>query len=86
MMLLAFAVFDSKAEAYLRPFFAETQGLALRSFVDAIQDPNSPMGKHPEDYTLFCIGSYHQGTGRLEPKGAFESLGNAVTLKELRVS
>jgi len=86
MMLLAFAVFDSKAEAYLRPFFAETKGLALRNFVDAVQDSNSPMGKHPEDYTLFHVGAYNQLTGVLESKAAFESLGNAVTFRELRVS
>jgi len=85
MMLLAFSVFDAKADAYLRPFFAETKGLALRSFIDSVQDPQSPMFKHAEDYTLFRVGVFDQATGKFEaciPEG----MGNAVQFRELRAS
>lgn len=80
MKLLAFCVYDSKAEAYLRPFFAETKGLAVRSFSAACNDPASEFYKWPGDYTLFLIGGYDQATGHLlaaEPV----SLGVAVTFK-----
>lgn len=83
MRLLAFAVYDSKAEAYLRPFFAETKGLALRSFVDAVNDPQSGMNKHADDYTLFEVGSFEQETGIFSPMTPV-SMGNAVTFKELK--
>jgi len=85
MMLMAFSVFDAKADAYLRPFFAETKGLALRSFIDSVQDPQSPMFRHAEDYTLFRIGVFDQSSGKLEPCIP-EAMGNAVQFKELRVS
>lgn len=63
MRLLAFAVFDVKAECYMRPFFAETVGLALRSFRDIVNDGSSPFAKHPEDYTLFKIGAFDTSLG-----------------------
>lgn len=65
MTLLLFSVFDSKAEAFLRPFLAETKGLAARSFTDACNDPEHEMCKHAEDYTLFCVGEFDQVTGEL---------------------
>ena len=58
-----FTVYDSKAEAYLRPFFTPTKGLALRSFADAANDPREPVGKYPGDYTLFELGEYDDATG-----------------------
>lgn len=81
MLLLVFSVFDSKAEAYLRPFFAETKGLAIRSFRDAANDASSDMCKHAEDYTLYRVGFFSQSSGVLEPCNP-ESLGNALTFKE----
>lgn len=81
MRLIAFSVFDAKAEAFLRPFFAETRGLALRSFRDAANDASSEMCKHAEDYTLFHIGVFHLESAKLEACVP-ESLGNALTFKE----
>lgn len=75
--LRGYSVFDSKAEAYLRPFFAPTRGLAIRSFADAINDKASDMAKHAADYTLFEIGEFDDSTGLLTSK--LESLGNALT-------
>jgi len=80
MDLLAFSVYDAKAEAYLRPFFAESKGLAVRSFADAVNDPQSGMFKHPADYTLFLVGEFDQRSGEL--RGVLPlSLGNALTFK-----
>jgi len=79
--LLAFSVYDSKAEAYLRPFFAETRGLALRSFRDAANDPTAEMCVHAADYTLFEVGSFDQVKGEFTPSVPV-TLGNALTFKE----
>ena len=53
-----FTIYDSKAHAYLTPFFLHQDGMALRIFTDCVNDPNHQFGKHPEDYTLFSIGSW----------------------------
>lgn len=82
MRLLAFSVFDAKAEAYLRPFFAETKGLAVRQFRDVANDPSHEMCKHAADYTLFLIGEFDPLKGILS-NPVMVSLGNALTFKEV---
>ena len=80
-LLKAFAVYDQKAEAYLRPFFTKTRGQAIRGFVDAVNDPNHEFNKHPDDYTLFYLGEFDETKGELSPATA-ESLGNALIFLE----
>jgi len=53
-----FTIYDSKAKAYLTPFFIHEDGMALRVFADCINDTTHQFGKHPEDYILFNIGSW----------------------------
>lgn len=76
-MLNAFTIRDSAAEAYMRPFFAQSPGAAIRSFSDLVNDPEHPIGQHPEDYTLFQIGEFEELSGVLE---VYEprSLGNGI--------
>lgn len=77
--LMMYSVFDSKAEAFLRPFAAETRGLAIRSFSDAVNDAQHEFFKHGEDYTLFEVGVFDVGTGLLE--GKLHSLGTALQFR-----
>jgi len=53
-----FTIFDSKAGAYLTPFFLHADGMAIRVFTDCVNDKTHQFGKHPEDYILFNIGSW----------------------------
>ena len=53
-----FTIYDSKADAYLTPFFLHKERMAIRVFSDCINDAEHMFGKHPEDYTLFQIGSW----------------------------
>lgn len=58
MHLECFAVWDSKAMAYLPPFFIPNAAMALRVFTDCVNDRGHQWGKHPEDYTLFFVGRF----------------------------
>lgn len=79
--LMIFTVYDSKAEAFLRPYFAETKGLAMRAFRDAVNTPDHEMHRHAEDYTLFHVGAFDPSTGEVE-NGFCDSLATAITLRE----
>ncbi len=81
MLLRAFTVYDSKVEAYLRPFFMQTASEAIRAFRDTVNDGQSAFSKHPEDYTLFDIGTFDETTGEMIPSIA-ESLGLALNFKD----
>lgn len=61
--LKVFAVFDSAVTAFERPFFARHAAEAIRSFEDAVRDPQSPFIKHPLDFTLFQLGDFNDVSG-----------------------
>lgn len=68
MKLLAFCAYDRAVEAYLPPFFVRHRGEALRSFMDACNDPNHQFSKHVLDYTLVYVGEFDDQSGRLVPE------------------
>jgi hypothetical protein len=60
-----FAVYDSKAEQYLAPFNATTLGLAERLFTDMVNTEGHQFNRHPEDYTLYKVGTWESETAEL---------------------
>lgn len=77
-----FAVYDSKAEAYLQPYFAQTLGTAVRMFTSAAQDQESTFHKHAEDYTLFELGEFDEYTGKITGLNAPKSHCNAMIVAQ----
>lgn len=61
-----FAVYDAKAEQYLAPFNANTAGLAERLFGDMVNTDGHQFNRHPEDYTLYQIGTWESTSGELK--------------------
>lgn len=58
-----YAIHDAKAKDYGTPVFSENDATAFRSFGDWLKDPAQYIGKHPEDFDLFCLGEYDSSTG-----------------------
>lgn len=63
MTLNIYTIRDSKVLAYATPFFMPTNGAALRAFSDHVNDPSTPVNKHPEDYELWHLGSFDDQDG-----------------------
>lgn len=78
MILKIFSVYDSKAEAYLPPFFVASKGAAIRMFSDACNDVGHNFFKHAEDYTLFELGEFDDLTGNIHVLKAHVCLGGAL--------
>jgi hypothetical protein len=81
MLLHVFTVRDSKAEAYLQPFYVPNESVARRAMTDCIEDDNHAFGKHPEDYALYALGVYDDSNGKFELLDAPQHLVNLVDLK-----
>lgn len=60
-----FTVHDSKAQAYLPPFYMRTKGEAIRAFETTVKDTNSQFNKYPHDYTLVELGEFDDNTGSI---------------------
>lgn len=84
MKLKSFAIWDEKAKSFVAPFFLPEVGMAVRTFKDCINDKNHAFGKHPEDYTLFRVGTFDTDDGSFE--SGVEVLHNGVALKDEVVS
>lgn len=77
MQLNCYSIYDSKAEAFVQPFFSPTNGMAIRSFTSAANDPNTDIHRYAGDYTLFLIGSFEPTNAKLEPEKTPINLGLA---------
>ena len=58
MILNVYSVFDKKLGNYATPFFMKNHGLAVRAFGDLVTDPSTTVSRHPEDYSLYCLGAF----------------------------
>lgn len=65
MNLEIFSIYDSAVEAYMPPFTQQSKGAAIRAFTDTVQDESTTLSRHPEDFTLFYIGSWDEATASI---------------------
>lgn len=77
-----YTVYDSKVEAYMKPFFLRNKGEALRSWIEICNDPQSQMFKYPSDFTLFEIGEFDENTGKVTPHKTPTSVAMAIDVKK----
>lgn len=64
-----YSVFDSKLATFDRPFYMLSDASAIRSFSDAVNEPNEltrHWHRHPEDYSLFHLGKFNDLVGEFE--------------------
>ena len=58
MTLQLFTIYDTKSETYFQPFAMMNKAMGLRQFADMANDKDTNISKHPEDYTLYHLGSW----------------------------
>lgn len=67
MMLNAYSIYDLKSLIYYPPFYLPTDAAAKRAFGDTVNDPSTNISRHPADYVLYCVGTFNDAGGALEP-------------------
>lgn len=63
MKLQILSIKDRALDAFMRPFYAQTEGQGERMFTDLVNEPGSDMNKHPDDYDLYLLGDWNDSTG-----------------------
>jgi hypothetical protein len=56
------AVKDRAVDAFNRPLYVPTIGVAMRSFNDECSNKDSELFKHPEDYDFYELGQWDDQT------------------------
>lgn len=67
MISQVYSVYDVVGQVFGQPFVSANRGTALRSFGNLVRDPNSIVGKSPNDFMLYLLSSFDDVTGVLEP-------------------
>lgn len=86
MKMVICSIRDSAADAYGRPFFLPSVGVAIRSFTDEINRPaeDNQIYQHPEDFDLFELGVFDDSNAKFElhdvPKQL--ALGRQIKVRE----
>lgn len=84
MRMQSFSVYDSKASAYMLPWFMQSPGEAQRAFTEMVNDPRqqNALTKYPEDFTLFHLGEWDDSTGQFHPFKTPKPLCKALEVKK----
>lgn len=77
MIQRAYSLLDSKAQLFNTPFFAVNDATAVRIVADTASDLATLVGRHPEDFVLYHVGTWNDANGFFEP-GVPENLGTVV--------
>lgn len=65
MIKSIYSVFDSKAAIFSPPFYMSNNAMAIRSFGEIVEDKNTMVARHPEDFSLYMLGAFDDETGNL---------------------
>jgi len=65
MISVIVSVKDSAAEAFGRPMYVQSVGVAIRAFTDEVnrEDKENQMYQHPDDFDLYELGVFDDATG-----------------------
>lgn len=81
--LRMYAILDSKAEAFMIPFFAKTDGVAIRMIDEAVNGSNKELALHAEDYTLYAIAVMDEFSGEMYSDGPRKMIEVSALKKEV---
>jgi len=78
MNLKVFSIYDAKAKAFQSPFYMVTLGQALRAFDDLVNEKDSFVNKHPEDYQLYQVAEYDDSNATFQNRVPLNMIATAV--------
>lgn len=65
MKQVVVSIRDRAAQCFSRPVFTQTEGTAIRSFIDELNrdEAGNDLFKHPDDYDLYVIAIFDDDNG-----------------------
>ncbi len=66
MKMNIYAIFDTASGTYWKPIYARSDEEIKRSFKGAADNAESDIGAHPEDYSIFRLGTFDDNTAKIQ--------------------
>ena len=82
MKMHVYSIYDTATGAFMRPFYQVSDGQALRSFGDVINDETNDLSRHPEHYSVFRLATWNDQDGLYIPEKAPERLQTGLEAKK----
>lgn len=79
--MLVYSIYDIKAKSFGMPFFQQNEEIAIRSFRDLTNDPESMTYRHPDDFTLFQLAEFDADTGIIVGLDQPKTIVNALEIQ-----
>ena len=73
-----YAIYDNKAKAFMQPFTTQNAELAIRTFKEHVNNPESIFHRHPNDFCLYEVGTFDDQTGLVDNHIENHNLGLAA--------
>lgn len=82
-----YSIYDSKAKVFHEYLTAcHTPGEAERNFRELANDKNTSIGKHPEDFDLYQVGSFDTVSGKFAALDTPQHIVKAIQLTEAKLN
>lgn len=66
MLMETYSIHDSKSKTFSPPFFQRSRGEAIRAFSELANKQDNNIGKYPEDFCLYQVGTFEDNTGEIQ--------------------
>lgn len=86
MILECYSVYDRAAMQYGHPVYMVNDSAAMRSFIDAFDNPNGLLARHPDDFELRHIASFNDETGHFKPLEISRTIMTGGEVMRMRLS
>lgn len=80
MKLQLLCLKDLAVQAFMQPFFSQSNGGAVREFSDMVNGDHQ-VSKHPEDYEMYSLGEFDDSDGSIALHKSPQILARAIDLK-----
>lgn len=80
MRLRAYTLYDMKSVQHHAPFYAPTDGAAIRLVTDLANDLGTIVGRHPSDHVLYYVGDWDDEKGVFTPTDIKVHVRDVITL------
>lgn len=86
MKLNIFSLYDEKARNYNTPQYLAHKGEAIRMLQSTLDNKETMFAKYPEDFSLYCLGTFDDNNGKFEGKPEPELVIRATELLAIKSS
>lgn len=75
-----YTIFDSKANAYIRPEYRRSDEEMFAAIYETAKNPESGFHKHPDDYTVYRLGTFDEENAVIEYTGP-QAIGTVLDIR-----